>query len=116
MKVFFQCKLANTSVETKLITAINFTGFSGPDFWYFPRNLRNPKHHSSAVRTKVLSYSEFSDTVHIQHTLSPTDKKFYIWNADDENFYFKGTLLEKSTKAKKKLSKKVSCKFNGIIN
>ena len=55
-------------------------------------------------------YPDFQDTVHIAITLSPTEKKFYIWDPKEENFYFRGEKLEKSTKEKKKLAKKVSCK------
>lgn len=117
MKVYFQLKNAavtdkktNTTVPIKVITAINHTGFSGPDFWYFPRHLRDLKHHSSSVQNKVKLHPDFTDTVHIPHTLSATDRKFYIFNTENESFYFKGTRLEKASKNEKKLKKRVSRK------
>lgn len=92
------------------LTSINFNGFSGPDFWFFPKGLRDLHYHSSGVRTKVISHPEFNDTIHIPYTFTAMDKKFYIWNAKEETFYYKTTMLDKSTKEKKKLRKKVSCK------
>lgn len=102
MLVYFQGRMSPDK-KNKIITAINLTGASGPDFWYFPTNHRNLKYHPQRVQD-LITEKNYSTIVHLSIELSEEEKNVYpIVNG---NFRFRGAALEKNGK----LSKQFSCK------
>ena len=104
MHVYIQGRYAHDK-KTKIITALNFTGQSGPDFWYFPSCHRTLKSHTKNVQ-ELINNKAYTTIVHLPIELSEEDKRVYSFVND--NFLFRGALLPKDGK----LTRQFASKYN----